>query len=130
MSVVALDGIFSEPEGRGLRLRNHDLVDGTPVLDVKPYLSYSDAVPDARSPTGFDRAPETLPVRFTAEARAQLSGAPPNLENLIRQTLGLDPRPAYRRAEEGTVHGVSVAGYNVRWCVVEESLVVLGLARL
>ena len=116
LSVVELAGLIDSPGRRGLRLRNHDLVDGTPVLDIKPYLPYSDALPDARPPQGFESAPPRLPVVFSADAEAQLVDQP-QLRSLLIDTLGLDPRPAYRRQEEGVPHGVSIGGRNVRWQV-------------
>lgn len=117
LSVVELDGILNEPGRRGLRLRNHDLVDGTPVLDIKPYIPYSDALPDARPPLDFAQPPRGRPVHFGQQALAELAGKPPNLRALIEETLALDPRPAYRQRESGRMHGVHLAGYNIRWQV-------------
>ncbi|HEX5514776.1 MAG TPA: tRNA (N6-threonylcarbamoyladenosine(37)-N6)-methyltransferase TrmO [Gammaproteobacteria bacterium] len=124
LSVVELAGLIDRPDARGLLLRNHDLVDGTPVLDIKPYIPYSDALPQARPPAGFEQAPPRSPVRFSPAAEADLAAAPADLRSLIEETLALDPRPAYRQRESGRMHGVALAGYNVRWQVVEAEILV------
>lgn len=130
LSVVELAGIIERPGERGLLLRNHDLVDGTPVVDVKPYIPYSDALPDARPPVGFERPPQRLAVRFAERAEAELAAAPVGLRELIVDTLALDPRPAYRHGEEGKMHGTALAGWNVRWGVVAGGILVEELERL
>lgn len=119
LSVVELAGLVNEPGRRGLCLRNHDLVDGTPVLDIKPYIPYSDALPQARPPHGFEQPPSRQPVRFSEQALQELADKPASLRALIAETLALDPRPAYRQSESGRLHGVHLAGHNVRWQVLE-----------
>ncbi|MDV6317857.1 tRNA (N6-threonylcarbamoyladenosine(37)-N6)-methyltransferase TrmO [Chromohalobacter sp. HP20-39] len=84
--------------GVTLHLRGHDLVDGTPVLDIKPYLAWAEALPEARS--GFAPAPPpSLPVTFSAAAEAALlmRRDGDSLRELIRQVLAQDPRPAYHK---------------------------------
>lgn len=117
LSVVELAGLIDRQGEHGLLLRNHDLVDGTPVLDIKPYIPYSDALPQARPPAGFEEPPERLSVRFSEQAELDLSTAPAGLRQLVEQVLAQDPRPAYRGGQEGRLHGVSLAGRNVRWLV-------------
>jgi len=122
MSVVQLDGLINDPGRCGLRIRNHDLVDGTPVLDIKPYLPWSDALPGARPPEGFEAPPQAVlgvemspeASRLCADAR-DATGLP--LAELIRELLGQDPRPAYRRQESGRRYGMTIRGYDVRWVV-------------
>ncbi|MCC5812397.1 MAG: tRNA (N6-threonylcarbamoyladenosine(37)-N6)-methyltransferase TrmO [Ectothiorhodospiraceae bacterium] len=106
-----------------LHIAGHDLVDGTPVLDIKPYLPYADAAPEARAPAAFTDAPETrLLVRYAEPARGYLAGLAvehaARLESLITQTLALDPRPAYRGDEQAARHGMRLAGHEVGWQVV------------
>ena len=114
-----------------LEVDGADLIDGTPILDIKPYLPYTDGIPDARG--GFaDRAPEsTLQVEFTPAASEQLtrfSRQSPELETLLRETLALDPRPAYKQeGKDEREYGVRLDRYNVRWKVEEERVVVLGI---
>ncbi len=128
LSVVELAGLIDEPGRRGLRLRNHDLVDGTPVLDIKPYIPYADCVAHARPPAGFERPPPRLPVSF-APAALQACAGQPGLRELIVDSLSLDPRPAYRQGQGDRTHGVALAGHNVRWRVVAEGVEVVSIER-
>jgi len=115
LSAVRLEGLIDEPGRRGLWLSGHDLVDETPVYDIKPYIPYSDAIAGARAPVGFDGPPQRVAVALSAEAEASLDRVPAAVRQLILETLALDPRPAYRQAETGRSHGMSVAGYSVQW---------------
>ncbi len=114
-----------------LEVQGADLIDGTPILDIKPYLPYTDQIPDAEG--GFaGRAPiATLEVVFSPSATTQLSTfirETPDLEMLIRETLRLDPRPAYRKDDtDEREYGVSLDRYNLRWKVEAEQVVVLDI---
>ena len=97
-----------------LRVAGIDAVDGTPVYDVKPYLPWCEAKPDARSDWAKD-APSIRAandVVIPPDIAAQL---PPDVAALVRQLLTLNLQPAYQPAEAGRVYGMSVAGWNVRW---------------
>ncbi len=119
LSVVELTGIECLEGKVELRIKGVDLLDGTPVLDIKPYVPYADSISDARG--GFaDAAPEEqLEVIFTAQADAhcrELEGSYPRLQTLIRGVLAHDPRPAYQ-VEEGREYGVNLYDFNVRFRV-------------
>lgn len=106
---------------RGVRLvlRGADLVSGTPVLDLKPYLPWAEARPEARA--GFaPEAPPTLPVALSPAAEAVLERREDaeSLRALIRQVLAQDPRPAYRRGAETRVYGVRLRDVDVRFRAV------------
>ena len=100
-------------EPGALRVAGVDAVDGTPVYDVKPYLPWCEAVPEARAdwalgaPTARSadavRVPEVIAERLGAETT-----------KLVRQVLSFDLQPAYRETAE-RVLGVALAGWNVRW---------------
>ncbi len=129
LSVVQLDGV--EVSGKiGLRLSGLDLLDGTPVLDIKPYVSYSDSISDARC--GFaPAAPETrLNVRFSETAQEQISARADaaRLRELIVQLLSLDPRPAYKKEEEPErIYGIRLYDFDLRWRVIGGVVEVLEL---
>uniref|UniRef100_UPI0040559DDE tRNA (N6-threonylcarbamoyladenosine(37)-N6)-methyltransferase TrmO n=1 Tax=Candidatus Electrothrix sp. TaxID=2170559 RepID=UPI0040559DDE len=114
---------IEQQQGRAvLQVQGADLIDGTPILDIKPYIAYSDAIPEAIS--GFaDRAPALLPVEFSPAAQQQVasfSAQSPELEDLVRETLALDPRPAYQReAGDEREYGALLDRYNVRWRVID-----------
>ncbi|MEX0730012.1 MAG: tRNA (N6-threonylcarbamoyladenosine(37)-N6)-methyltransferase TrmO [Aquisalimonadaceae bacterium] len=121
LSVVELEGLILAPGRCGLRFRNHDLVDGTPVIDIKPYLPWSDALPEARPPAGFEAPPaNALQVVFSEQAEracldAERAGVP--LADLVSELLSQDPRPAYRRQQSDRWHGMLIRGRDVRWTV-------------
>lgn len=112
LSVVELRGIDSAG-GLSLRLGGADLLDGTPVLDIKPYVPYSDAIPNARAGFAPD-APQPLTVRFSAEAEAAVV-RDPALRRLIAQVLSQDPRPAYQEDDADRVYGMKLADVNLRF---------------
>ena len=116
LSVVALEAVVTTGDWRGLRIRNHDLVDGTPVLDIKPYLPYSDCLPGATADPAFQRPAAVLDVVFDDPTAAALDDA--QWRALATETLALDPRPAYRQGTgDGTLHGVRIGAWNVRFRV-------------
>ncbi|CCP04048.1 UPF0066 protein yaeB [Erwinia amylovora Ea644] len=131
MSLVELKGIRCEKQQVVLQLGSLDLVDGTPVIDIKPYLPFAEALPEARA--GFARqAPAAdMPVSFSTEARLQLAQHQqryPHLERFITQTLAQDPRPAYRQgAETGREYAASLLEFNVRWRVTHTGNEVISL---
>ena len=121
LSAVKLDEVdLNDGRGPVLRLRGVDLVDGTPILDIKPYIPYADAIPDAAG--GYvNRAPESLEVKWQVAAADGLEG---QVKQLIEATLAADPRPAYQHKEQGREYGCLISGYNVRWEVVDDHVLV------
>ena len=118
LSLVRCAGMVQEPGRFGLRVEGHDLIDGTPILDIKPYLAYADRVQQACVPAEFAGAPPTrLAVHFATEAMETLRRHPDGerLQRLIRETLALDPRPVYRGCRGDGCHGMRLAGLEVRW---------------
>jgi tRNA (adenine37-N6)-methyltransferase len=124
LSLVRLDAVIRQPRPL-LRVAGVDLLDGTPILDIKPYLPYADAIATARA--GYaDTAPGArLTVRFGTQADAALGHqAGDGLRALIIEVLSLDPRPAYREgAEPGRRYGMRLAGHEVGWRVLAPDLV-------
>lgn len=107
--------------GVRLLLRGADLVSGTPVLDIKPYLPWAEAHPEARA--GFaPEAPPRLAVGFSATAEAKLAERADgdSLRELIIQVLAQDPRPGYRKGAESRTYGVRLRGVDVRFRAEEE----------
>lgn len=130
LSVVELVGIIDGPDGKELLLRGADLLDGTPILDIKPYVPYVDALPEARA--GFaTEAPERLSVTWSEAAlvQAQQLKLDTELRALIDEVLAQDPRPAYAEGSHDVdrEYGVWLAQVNVRFRVVDEGVVVTAL---
>lgn len=129
LSAVELIDIVDGMHGKELLLRGADLLDGTPVLDIKPYVPYADAIPDARAGFAPD-APQTLLVHWTetATTQAEKLKISVDLRGLIDEVLSQDPRPAYRHhSEDANVYGVWLDGVNVRFCCRDSVMNVLGL---
>lgn len=129
LSVVRLLEVVERPEPL-LRVSGIDLLDGTPIFDIKPYLPYADAIAGARG--GFaPAAPEAhLAVVFSplAEAHLAMQHDAVALRALITEVLALDPRPAYRQGPEPErLYGMRLAGLNVRWRFTGEGVEVQDL---
>jgi len=131
LSAVKLLKIASEAGALTLEIQGADLIDGTPIIDIKPYIPYADCIPDALG--GFAAAePQTaLNIHFTDCAQGKLidfSQHDPELETLIRETLSLDPRPAYRNQEKDQhSYGCRLDRYNIRWQVEGNQLIIIDI---
>jgi tRNA-Thr(GGU) m(6)t(6)A37 methyltransferase TsaA len=128
LSVVRLTGIRKEKKGLFLEIAEIDLLDKTPVIDIKPYIPYSDSVPGASG--GFIPPPESVEreVLFT-EAAAQTCSeyeqrTGRRLRSLIAETMGQDPRPASQR-HQTREYGMALWDVNVRWQAQGERFLVL-----
>lgn len=120
MSAVKLEGVEYKNGQLSLLLAGIDLLDGTPIVDIKPYLPYSDAMHDASA--GFaDARPETqMSVAFSPEAIDFIAKQThfPELEDFITNVLKQDPRPAYKKQKQGEQsYGMTLYNYNIRWQV-------------
>ncbi|WP_100638688.1 tRNA (N6-threonylcarbamoyladenosine(37)-N6)-methyltransferase TrmO [Marinobacter salexigens] len=120
LSVVRNEGLLRKEGQLVLQVSDHDLIDGTPILDVKPYLPFADSIPSAA--LGWAEAPPTerLEVVFLAEAEQQLAGLSPeeypDLKLLIADVVSYDPRPSFRRGrDEERVYGAHLYDLNVRF---------------
>lgn len=114
LSVVKLERV--EIEGAAaprLFVSGVNLVDGTPILDIKPYIVYADSISEARS--GFaGEPPPQCPVRWDCE-----SAAPDDARAIIDQSLALQPQPAYH--DDGArEYATEIAGWRVRWLMMQE----------
>lgn len=131
MSLVALKSIECRKESVILKLGSLDLVDGTPVVDIKPYLPFAEALPDAAASYAQQAPIAEMPVSFTAEVAQQLTTLErryPQLRTFICDVLAQDPRPAYRKGEEtGKTYAVWLHDFNVRWRVVNTGFEVFAL---
>ena len=120
MSAVKLEGIEYKNGQLCLLLAGIDLLDGTPILDIKPYLPYSDAMVDATA--GFaDTRPETqMTVEFSPSVLEFINQQSdyPDLHDFINNVLKQDPRPAYKKQKEGEQnYGMTLYDFNIRWQV-------------
>lgn len=117
----ALAGIATAPYSRThILIGSHDLVTGTPVLDIKPYLPWADEVTDARAELAA-QPPSLLIVRWETAAEAFVAARDDHdsLRALIAQVLAQDPRPAYHKADAQRVYGIALRDVGVRFVVSE-----------
>ena len=127
LSCVRLLEVRSTPDlGVILVVGGADLLDGTPIFDIKPYLPYCDSHPDASG--GFtDHAGDfLLQVDFPPELLERL---PAQKREAAIGVLSHDPRPSYQRAP-GRAYGLSFAGFNLRFTVEDQVLRVLDVTPL
>lgn len=132
MSAVKLEGIEYKNGQLSLLLAGIDLLDGTPIIDIKPYLPYSDAMLDASA--GFaDTRPETqMSVEFNPEVTLFIEQQTqyPDLLNFISNVLKQDPRPAYKKQKDGEQsYGMTLYDYNIRWQVNGEHNLVTSIEK-
>jgi tRNA-Thr(GGU) m(6)t(6)A37 methyltransferase TsaA len=135
LSVAQLLGIeFSE--GRAcLNLAGTDLLDGTPVYDIKPYLPYADSLPEAQG--GFaNAAPELMwnvvfSEQATEQCREQSARFNVDIDLLIQQILQQDPRPAYRHQQlDNRIYAMKLYDFDVRWHYRASFIEVISLTSL
>ena len=125
LSCVSLERIdMDDREGPVIHVRGADLMDGTPIYDIKPYIKYADSRPHAVC--GYvDTLPErTLKVVLPPECSSMVQDK--TLIPALVETLSLDPRPSYHDDPE-RVYGLSFAGFNVRFKVKDGVLTVVGI---
>lgn len=110
---LSLVTLLSVEPGR-LKVGGVDCVDGTPIFDLKPYLPWCEAIPDARSDWS-QAAPTKRLEEHVVFPAALARTVPDDVVALMKQVLALDLRPAYQAGEKGRVYGMALAGWNVRW---------------
>jgi hypothetical protein len=119
--VVKLDGIKN---GR-LQISGIDLLDGTPIVDIKPYVPYADALADAVNAIASD-SPALTEVAFHSDAliaakqHGDRLGQP--VKELIEQMLAQDPKPAYQKPDPERIYGVKIWDLEVKWRYLSREL--------
>nr|WP_320146170.1 tRNA (N6-threonylcarbamoyladenosine(37)-N6)-methyltransferase TrmO [uncultured Anaeromusa sp.] len=127
LSSVKLEKIEMHSQwGPVLHVSGADMIDKTPIFDIKPYLPYADSHPEAAS--GFAVSHETYKLKVIFPER-WLSLVPEPLRQGLHSVLEQDPRPAYVQDSE-RIFGIPFAGLDVRFIVVEDILTVVEIACL
>ncbi len=126
LSAVRLEGVEQHPAlGPVLHIAGGDLMDGTPIYDIKPYLPYADCIPQAVG--GFADAPPEKRLEVRMDPR-QLTAVPEDRRQALLEVLACDPRPSYQEDPE-RIYGMAFAGVNVRFRVEGEVLTVLAVEK-
>jgi tRNA (adenine37-N6)-methyltransferase len=130
LSLVRLEGVsLDRPDAPVLLLGGLDLVDGTPIYDIKPYLPYAESIPDASSGFAGD-AISRLDVIIAEEASWNFSALPERAQAVIRESLSLDPRPPIQTDDGDRVFGALLCGKDVRFRVQENVCTIVEIVDL
>ena len=127
LSCVKLLGIEETAEfGTVIHVGGADLMDGTPIFDIKPYIPYADCQTDAVG--GFTDQADAylLEVNFPAPLLAKL---PQEKHAAAMEILRHDPRPSYQR-KPGRIYGLEFAGFDIRFTVEEQALTVVEVEKM
>ena len=121
LSCVKLLGVEQTADkGTVLHVAGADLMDGTPIFDIKPYIPYSDSHPDALGGFTDTAGSFLLDVIFPHELLRIL---PEEKHEAVKAVLSHDPRPSYQR-KPGRVYGLNFAGFDIRFTVDGNTLTV------
>ncbi|MGN0073197.1 MAG: tRNA (N6-threonylcarbamoyladenosine(37)-N6)-methyltransferase TrmO [Coriobacteriales bacterium] len=119
LSAVSFSGLSHEKDlGTVLKVRGADLVDGTPIFDIKPYIPFTDSIPTAQG--GF--ASSGAPAKLRVECPEDLLGLLGTDAEALLETLACDPRPAFHNDPE-RLYGMTFAGHEVKFRVDATSVV-------
>lgn len=151
LSVVKLQAVEETADGVIVHILGADMVDGTPIVDIKPYVAYSDALPEAISGFAPDKpATKAVIISEVAQQQFNLLVAEPRISDLnslsnselltilqqedlgiISQLIAQDPRPAYRQAEMGSVFVMRYKQFDIHFKMTQEgSLEVFNISRI
>lgn len=129
MSAVEIKRITKQGDQIYLDLGNVDLVDGTPIIDIKPYIPYSDSIPQALG-SYAEAEPEKSQVLFSSLATDQLEtrGYLDYQKTVIEQVLAQDPRPAYKKNKpDSKEYAVNLFDINVKFTVNDNLITVTAI---
>ena len=135
LSAVELEGISFEKGKVFLHVKGVDILDGTPVIDIKPYLSYSDSIADARGGYAPSAPGRPFEVLFSDEAELRIlreeEGGDDRLRELIIDILSHDPRPAYYTSKHRRANfSINIFDFEISWHVEGEVVMVTGVTDL
>jgi len=126
LSCVTLEEVqLHTSDGPVLVVGGADLLDGTPIFDIKPYLPYVDSHPEARGGFGAEKTDYALKVDLPRIFEERIA---PDKRKALRGLLAGDPRPSYQNDPE-RVYGVRYAEYNVRFKVCDGVLTVVDIIK-
>jgi len=127
LSCVRIKEIRTDPVlGPVIRVLGADLMDGTPILDIKPYVPYADCHTDAKEGFTGQNRDYTLQVDFPEELLRQI---PQDRRAALKGVLSQDPRPSYQNDPDRS-YGLTFAGYDVRFRVKDDTLTVFEVIKV
>ncbi len=139
LSAVELINITLTDGEIRIKVRGADLVDGTPIVDIKPYIPYTDSIPDAKAGYANEAPKKPLQVIYSQQSLEQLqsldSNRYPSLKLIINDMLSADPRPAYKdqafsKNDDPKIYGIKLYDFDVKWKVTGAFVEVLSVVNL
>lgn len=114
---------FSQIYGPILYITGADLMNGTPIFDIKPYLPYTDNHSEASAGFAFQKTTPDLDVSYDCSV---LSKIPQEKQKSLLEILSYDPRPAYQD-DDGRIYGLLFGGHNVKFRIKDKTLTVIDI---
>lgn len=133
LSVVELKSIERKDNTIVLNIVGGDFLDATPVIDIKPYLPYADAIVNAKAGYAATKPEVRFNVVFSNEAITQIKQYEviyPQLKLLITDILQLDPRPAYQDKQQKNDYSMKLYDFDLKWKIENDEVVVTALELL
>ena len=125
LSVVKIDHVEQDtPEGPVIYVKGADMVDGTPIYDIKPYIPYADSIPDAKGGFTDNMEYKTLKVEWNNKTDDISEEMCYNIKKILEN----DPRPHYQN-DPDRIYGMSYAGYEVKFKVEGDIATVLSVSK-
>lgn len=126
LSSVKIEGIIKgTPEGTVIEVSGADLMDGTPIYDIKPYIAYTDSHPKAVGGFSSDVFENKLIVKYLEGTKEIL---PESIKKCLDKILENDPRPGYQN-DENRIYSFEYAGFSVKFTVDDEILTVVSVEK-
>jgi len=130
ISAVKIEQITLAADNISIEVSGADLLNGTPILDIKPYIPYSDKIQEATHQFAESFSPLDQPIFFSAKAQSvceqHLLATDEQLSLIIEQMLRCDPRPAYHN-DPNREYGTNLYHWNIRWCINENRIDILDI---
>jgi tRNA-Thr(GGU) m(6)t(6)A37 methyltransferase TsaA len=130
MSVMQNLGI----DNKTLKVGGVDLLNNTPIIDIKPYLPYADIQENAHAGFAEDKPPAILTITYSQNAQSTLSkmqGQYSDLITLLESILSQDPRPAYKKqSDDDKIYHVSLYDLDIAWQIVDKGILVINANRV
>lgn len=131
MSAVKIIDIEKLGDSIFINISGLDLLDGTPIIDLKPYIPYADSISEATAGFAQSKPEHSMQVRFENQAKQQCLQAEvkhPGIKKFIEAVLQQDPRPAYKKLnKDKQEYAVFLYDYNVKWQVENNCCIVTAI---
>jgi len=134
LSVVELKAVTCINKQISLEIACPDILDGTPIYDIKPYIVYADSIPSADSGFAAASPDKEITVVFNQWSLQKLANLDQKFGNMLKgliiESLEYDPRPAYKKADDKNQYGIILFDFNIIWRVSEGIIEIVDIEKL